>query len=218
MDIKEKIPPIIECECGARVSVSPTSKGICPACGKQLRISASVESGESSIHTTFDPQDTPPPTHSVSAHDSHDLPSAKHLSGSLPMPDDGLDHNGKSSLTFVSDVKIRSREAANLVSRGKIVEAIALYRWICEEHPDHRDAYYGLGFCYYKLGDYNRSKWMLEKAMELEHPTAGKLLLKVEQRIEQEMLAQKNKEVDKIETNKVSDVAHIGDFMQDERK
>lgn len=217
MDAQEKVKDIsiIVCECGARISISPNSKGICPACGKALRIPSSSELSESSVFSTFDPQDTPPPSHSgaptqLSHHGSH-IPQS--LNERVPMPDDGLDPTGKSTLSFVSDVNIRSREAANLVSRGKLVEAVALYRWICEEHPDYRDAYYGLGFCYYKLGDLQRSKWMLEKAVALEHPTAGKLLLKVNQKLEQEMLLhRKDKDMPKEDASKVGEAMNFGDL------
>ncbi len=217
MDAQEKVKDknIIVCECGARISVSPNSKGICPACGRSLRIPPSRELSESSVFSAFDPQDTPPPSHSaaptqLSPRDSHTSQSSNER---VPMPDDGLDPTGKSTLTFVSDVSIRNREAANLVSRGKIVEAVALYRWICEEHPDHRDAYYGLGFCYYKLGDLQRSKWMLEKAVALEHPSAGKLLLKVNQKLDQEMLLhRKDEDMLKEDANKVAETMNFGDL------
>ncbi|MCX8065828.1 MAG: CDC27 family protein [Candidatus Hydrogenedentes bacterium] len=210
MDTKEKIKDIVVCECGARISVSPTSKGVCPACGKQLNIrSTDFRESESGISSSPDPQDSPPLSHQSS-------PSVQVSHTHIPMPDDGLDPAGKSFLTFASDVKIRSREAANLVSRGKIIEAIALYRWICEEHPEHRDAYYGLGYCYYKLGDFQRSKWMLEKAMELEHPNASKLLAKVCQKIEQGTLSRR--EISREDESKIIEGVNLGDFLQDERK
>lgn len=216
MDMKEKVRDIVLCECGARISISQTSKGICPACGKHLNIPTigEVRESEFTAHTSFDSQDSPPPS-------PHSSLSPQTHSTNVPMPDDGLDSAGRSSLTFASDVKIRSREAANLVSRGKIVEAIALYRWICEEHPEHRDAYYGLGFCYYKLGDFHRSKWMLEKAVELEHPNAGKLLVKVAQKLEQESLDisdKKDKETGIVRDNKLMERVDPGELLQDGKK
>lgn len=173
MDGQETALKILDCECGAKILPrieQNEMKGTCPRCGKILVVRL-----EKTDERYVSPKDSPAPKV------EEQKPTVQ-----LPLPDDGLDATGKSTLSFSSDVKIRSREAAALVSRGKLVEAIALYRWICEENPEHRDAYYGLGFCYYKLGDLYRSRWMLEKALALEHPSAGKLLLKVNQKLEEE--------------------------------
>ncbi len=173
MDGHKAITKILECECGAKILPKIEKnemKGTCPRCGKIL--SVRIEDSEFGYLSA---KDSPAPK------ENEQKSVVK-----LPLPDDGFESTGRSGLSFVSDIKIRSREAATLVSRGKLVEAVALYRWICEENPEHRDAYYGLGFCYYKLGDLNRSRWMLEKAVELEHPNAGKLLVKVTQKLEEE--------------------------------
>ncbi|HOK08759.1 MAG TPA: hypothetical protein PLT82_00365 [Candidatus Hydrogenedens sp.] len=196
-DIKTKI---LECECGARLVPQVDGhelRGTCPACGKKLVMRIDPAKTEQ-----IPPKDSPPPQVQINKEVVK-----------LPLPDDGLEESGRSYLTFSSDIKIRSREAASLVSRGKIVEAIALYRWICEENPEHRDAYYGLGFCYYKLGDLHRSRWMLEKALALEHPNAGKLLMKVTQKIEEEMKLKKLKEEVKRE---ISGQKEPGEFILDE--
>ncbi len=72
-----------------------------------------------------------------------------------------------------------NRRAAAFVSQGKYVEAIDLYRRILEEDPYHRDALYGLGYCYYKLGQLRRSQAFLQDAYELGHPGVERLLNKV---------------------------------------
>ncbi|HOV32567.1 MAG TPA: hypothetical protein PLX23_04310 [Candidatus Hydrogenedens sp.] len=195
----ETATKILECECGARIVPKIEGnemRGTCPVCGKILSVRLE--------HPPIDhisAKDSPPP------HEQNPKIVAR-----LPLPDDGLEPSGKSYLSFSSDIKVRSREASALVSRGKLIEAIALYRWICEENPEHRDAYYGLGFCYYKLGDLNRSRWMLEKAVELGHPTAIKLLSKVEQKIEEE---KKNKKEEVVKTKEIH-TKELGDFTLDD--
>lgn len=202
MDGRETIIKILDCECGAKILPKIEQnemRGVCPRCGKVLAVRLEKPEGEY-----------------LSAKDiSSPKENTQKTVEKLPLPDDGFESVGRSNLSFSSDVKIRSREAATLVSRGKIVEAIALYRWICEEHPEHRDAYYGLGFCYYKLGDLSRSRWMLEKAVELEHPNAGKLLLKVTQKLEED---EKNKHTHISDEQKTKPI-HIkepGEFTLDE--
>lgn len=83
-----------------------------------------------------------------------------------------------------ADPRARIRAAAAFVNQGKYVEALALYKWVHDEDFEHRDALYGMGFCYYKLGYLDRSQWLLERAQEMNHPSAGKLLRKVTQRME----------------------------------
>ncbi len=191
---------ILECECGARILPrieQNEMRGTCPRCGKIIAVRLEKPEGD-----FISPKDSP-----VSKEGSHNNVVK------LSMPDDGLEGVGKSQLSFSSDIKVRSREAATLVSRGKIVEAIALYRWICEESPEHRDAYYGLGYCYYKLGDLPRSRWMLEKAVSLEHPNASKLLLKVVQKLEEE---EKNRQIPEATNPKLTHVKELGEFPLDE--
>ncbi len=199
MNERETMTKILECECGARIVPrieGNEMKGTCPVCGKSLSVRL-----EHPIADPISAKDSPPP------HEQTPKVVVK-----LPLPDDGLEPSGKSYLSFSSDIKTRSREAAALVSRGKLIEAVALYRWICEENPEHRDAYYGLGFCYYKLGDLKRSRWMLEKAVELEHPTAVKLLSKVMQKLEEE---KKNKQVEEVKVKEIH-TKDLGDFTLDD--
>jgi len=200
MDGHETITKILECECGAKILPKIEQnemRGTCPRCGKILSVRIERPEGE-----YLSAKDSPAP--------KEEIPKTV---VKLSLPDDGFETTGRSNLTFSSDIKIRSREAATLVSRGKIVEAVALYRWICEENPEHRDAYYGLGFCYYKLGDLNRSRWMLEKAVELEHPNAAKLLLKVTQKLEEEEKVKKASEDIK---SKQTHIKEPGEFTLDE--
>ncbi|MGC8737905.1 MAG: tetratricopeptide repeat protein [Candidatus Hydrogenedens sp.] len=200
MDRNETITKILECECGAKILPKIEQnemKGTCPRCGKILSVRLEKPEGE-----YLSSKDSPAP--------KEEIPKTV---VKLPLPDDGFETTGRSNLTFSSDIKIRSREAATLVNRGKIVEAVALYRWICEENPEHRDAYYGLGFCYYKLGDLNRSRWMLEKAVELEHPSANKLLLKVVRKLEEE---EKLKKVSEDNKTKQTPIKEPGEFTLDE--
>lgn len=88
------------------------------------------------------------------------------------------------SYVVSTDPKTRIRAAAAYVNQGKPIEALALYKWVHDEDPDHRDALYGMGFCYYRMGYLERSKWLLERALELGHPFAPKLLRKVMLKLE----------------------------------
>lgn len=202
MDGHETVTKILDCECGAKILPKIEQnemRGTCPRCGKVL--SVRLEKPERDYLSA---KDSPAPKEET-----------QKTVVKLPLPDDGFEAAGRSNLSFSSDVKIRSREAATLVSRGKIVEAIALYRWICEENPEHRDAYYGLGFCYYKLGDFQRSHWMLEKAVALEHPNAGKLLLKVTQKLAEEEKKRRINVGDEPKT-KITHIKEPGEFTLDE--
>lgn len=189
----------ISCQCGHKLGVleDGTNKKLeCPNCGRVIKVEGR---SENKFTDQLSSKDSPPPGHTI-----------EETTQKIRLPDEGLSPDNKSILSFSSDMKVRAREAANLVSRGKIIEAIALYRWLCEENPEHRDAYYGLGFCYYKLGDLHRSKWMLEKAMELQHPTASKLHAKVLLKIEELQHTSSTTDIRPEEGKK-----EIGDFALD---
>jgi TolA-binding protein len=78
-----------------------------------------------------------------------------------------------------ADVATRTRVAAQLVRDGKYADAAALYDSVLKERFDHRDAFYGLGYCHYKLGNYKDSYRLLGMANAMGHPSAGPLLDKV---------------------------------------
>jgi len=83
---------------------------------------------------------------------------------------------------LLDDRKARMQAAAKLVNEKKFLEALSIYLSVKQEDPNHRDAVYGIGFCYYKLGYYDKAEWLLQHAHEMEHPNAIRLLRKLEQR------------------------------------
>ncbi len=77
------------------------------------------------------------------------------------------------------------RKAAGFVNAKRYLEALGIYKYVLQEDFEHRDAMYGLGFCNYKLGYFGRSRWMLERAHELGHPSAQRLVRKIDLRLEE---------------------------------
>ncbi len=93
-------------------------------------------------------------------------------------PADDHDHSALMSAALHGDPKHRHKMATRFVREGKYDEAIDLYKSIMAEDAVHRDAYYGLGFCYYKLGQLPESQTMLRMAADMGHPAAKGLLTK----------------------------------------
>jgi tetratricopeptide (TPR) repeat protein len=74
-------------------------------------------------------------------------------------------------------------DAIALVRSNKFGDAAKLYRAIVEQDRMARDAWYGLGYCYYKMGQFAESKVLLDKAVNLGHKSAAALLQKVEMKL-----------------------------------
>lgn len=73
----------------------------------------------------------------------------------------------------------RLASAVGFVREGKYTEAMELYESVLKEKRDQRDAFYGLGFCHYKLQNFKESYRLLRMASEMGHVGAEKLLPKV---------------------------------------
>jgi len=69
--------------------------------------------------------------------------------------------------------------ASNLVQQGRFQEAAEICRSLLEQNPAHIGAWYGAGYCYYKLGRLKQSQAILKKAAEMGHKDAALLLAKV---------------------------------------
>lgn len=73
----------------------------------------------------------------------------------------------------------RVNEGIRLVKDGRYAEASDFFRSVVSEVLTHRDAFYGLGYCFLKLGKYEESYIMLGIAAEMGHPGVEGLLNKV---------------------------------------
>ncbi len=94
----------------------------------------------------------------------------------------GLEWHAPSALLDILKKKPdqgRHRAAVEFVREQKYVDAMDLYQTLLEATPYRRDAYYGMGYCYYKLGRHRESRDYLETAGQLGHPAAVKLLPKL---------------------------------------
>ncbi len=69
--------------------------------------------------------------------------------------------------------------AVQLVREEKYEEAARIYESVLKERLDHRDAFYGLGFCHYKRQNYKESLRLLNMAAQMGHSGAERLLNKV---------------------------------------
>lgn len=70
--------------------------------------------------------------------------------------------------------------AVRLVHAQQYELALDAYKAHLATVPHMRDVFYGLGYCYYKLGHLRESKAFLQVAHELGHPHVAPLLQKVE--------------------------------------
>ncbi len=72
-------------------------------------------------------------------------------------------------------------EGVRLIKEGKWELAIPLFQSVINENKSIREAYYGLGYCYYKEKKYLDSLIFLGIAVYLGHPNAKTLFEKLKQ-------------------------------------
>ncbi|MGC8738012.1 MAG: hypothetical protein ACP5UA_05110 [Candidatus Hydrogenedens sp.] len=72
-------------------------------------------------------------------------------------------------------------EGIRLIKEGKWEHAFPLFQSVVNENRPVREAFYGLGYCYYKEKDYLNSLIFLGVALYLGHPHAQTLYEKVKQ-------------------------------------
>ncbi len=75
-------------------------------------------------------------------------------------------------------------DAIALVRQGRFTEALNLYKAVLGRDYENRDAFYGMGYAYWKLGRHRESCMVLSLAHEMGHPAAKKLLDRVNQSLE----------------------------------
>jgi tetratricopeptide (TPR) repeat protein len=78
---------------------------------------------------------------------------------------------------------LRTQNAVDLVREKKYTEAIQQYEEILSREPTHRDIFYGLGFCFYKLNRLQEAVVLLRVAHDMGHPHAEPLMHKAEAKI-----------------------------------
>ncbi|MCP4640539.1 MAG: tetratricopeptide repeat protein [bacterium] len=76
----------------------------------------------------------------------------------------------------------RHDQGIALVKEGKYAEAVPLFKSLLQDKPSLRDAWYGLGYCYYKDGNLEQSRLLMERAKGLGHPSADRMLRRIVER------------------------------------
>ena len=76
--------------------------------------------------------------------------------------------------------EVHAAQACDLVREHKYEEALNAYRTVLNGHPGLRDVFYGMGYCYSRLGDAPRGLALLRLAHECGHSTAIDLIRKME--------------------------------------
>lgn len=71
-------------------------------------------------------------------------------------------------------------QACHYAKEHKYAEALTLYEGVLAAHTPLRDAFYGMGYCHYRLGDAHKAMVFLQLARQCGHTTALELLRKVE--------------------------------------
>lgn len=71
-------------------------------------------------------------------------------------------------------------QACHYAREHKYEQAIQLYEGVLADHVPLRDAFYGMGYCYYRLGEPQKAMMLLQLARRCGHTTALDLLRKVE--------------------------------------
>jgi uncharacterized membrane protein YjgN (DUF898 family) len=92
----------------------------------------------------------------------------------------------ESSRQFASeqDEELHSltQRASGLALQGEYSMATRMFQSVVARNEKRRDAWYGLGYCYYKMGDYQQSALILRRAALLGNPSAPVLLRKIARR------------------------------------
>ena len=71
-------------------------------------------------------------------------------------------------------------QACHYAKEHKYAEALTLYEAVLAAHTPLRDAFYGMGYCHYRLGDVPKALVFLQLARHCGHTTALELIRKVE--------------------------------------
>ena len=76
-------------------------------------------------------------------------------------------------------------QAVHLARDHRYQDALAMYLGVLNSHPHLRDIFYGMGYCHYRLGDFDYALQLLRLAREGGHATAVELMHKVEEHLAQ---------------------------------
>jgi len=80
-----------------------------------------------------------------------------------------------------SEEETHIARAVRLAKEHHFFDALAAYREILMADPHLRDVFYGMGYCHFREGELTQAEAMLRLADRCGHPTAGTLLLKVQE-------------------------------------
>jgi len=72
-----------------------------------------------------------------------------------------------------------TQRASGLAVQGEYSMATRMFQSVVARNEKRRDAWYGLGYCYYKMGDYQQSALVLRRAALLGNSSAPILLRKI---------------------------------------
>lgn len=74
----------------------------------------------------------------------------------------------------------KKRRAQIMVKEGAFGEALKIFRELCATDDSRASAWFGVGYCCYRLGNFSKSRPALERARDLGHPQAARFIAKIE--------------------------------------
>ncbi|HOZ47913.1 MAG TPA: tetratricopeptide repeat protein [Candidatus Hydrogenedentes bacterium] len=70
--------------------------------------------------------------------------------------------------------------AVALAKQARYAESVRILRSIVADHEENSEAWYGLAYCYYRVGNLNPAKALAQRAMQLGNPSAPSLISKIQ--------------------------------------
>ena len=83
----------------------------------------------------------------------------------------------------VDEMKYQRKQAERLVAQKRYEEAAELYRLLLVQDDTHAKAWYGIGYCYYKLGHLDQSRLSMREARRRGYVPADSILERIRVRI-----------------------------------
>lgn len=83
----------------------------------------------------------------------------------------------------VDEQKVQRRQAERLVAQRRYEEAAAIYRALLTRDDTHAKSWYGIGYCFYKLGNLDQSRLSLREARRRGYLPADAMLERIRNRI-----------------------------------
>lgn len=83
----------------------------------------------------------------------------------------------------VDEQKVQRRQAERLVAQRRYEEAAEIYRALLARDDTHAKSWYGIGYCFYKLGNLDQSRLSLREARRRGYLPADAMLERIRNRI-----------------------------------